>query len=86
MKTGKITLGLAAAMLLGTLTAASAAGGLYPIEPGSAPEGKSHICHYAGHVDDFVIGPNGKGGKCDRTGGIVILVSDKALKGHKITD
>ena len=85
MTTKSLTICAAAAMILGSVTLASAGGGIQPpVETSTAPEHKVYICHLPGHDADSLITGEGKG--CvNNKGGIILLVAkEAACKGHKI--
>jgi len=84
MTTKSLTICAAAAMILGSVTLASAGGGIQPpVETSTAPEHKVYICHLPGHEDDSLI--TGAGYGCVKNGGIILLVAkEAACKGHKI--
>lgn len=47
----------------------------------AAPKGDVAVCHFPGHVDDFVI--NGRGCNCLDNGGEIIIMSiNGCLNGH----
>jgi hypothetical protein len=77
---------LTAAAAAVILAAPAAAGVAPPIDLDDVREGKVAICHVpgAGHDADFII--TGKGFGCENAGGLILVVSEKALKGHGLAD
>ena len=87
MKKRTLTICAAAAMVLGSLSFASAQGGITPpIDQNDAPDHKTYICHTPGHELDRIL--TGPGFACltNRDGIILLVAKSAACTGHKITN
>ncbi len=87
MKKRTFAICAAAAMVLGSLSFASAQGGLTPpVNQDDLAAHQVYICHLAGHDRDRLVGAGGR--SCvNQRGGIILRVSKTAAcKGHKVED